>query len=112
MGSFFAEYQYSRNSAKSEPLMSVTVALVTVSVAVTWRCDDDFFCRVPDKKYTAKKPLPMYSSPRLRVSSVTISKAFNERFSVFAECFRHSTKKLFSVVIYVYLVFFDCNRIH
>jgi hypothetical protein len=24
-----------------------------------------FLCRVPDKKYSAKKPLPMYSSPRL-----------------------------------------------
>jgi hypothetical protein len=72
--SFFAECQYSGHSAKSESLPSVTLwALGTGSVAVTWRRDCDFslpstrwhsanLCRVPDKKYSANKPLPMYSS--------------------------------------------------
>jgi hypothetical protein len=30
--------------------------------------------------------------------SVTLGKAFTECFSGFAECFRHLTKKLFSIV--------------
>jgi hypothetical protein len=38
-GCFFAECQYSRHSTKREPLLSVTVALGKVSVAVTWHRD-------------------------------------------------------------------------
>jgi hypothetical protein len=35
------------------------------SVTVTWRRNGDFFYRVPDKKYSAKRLLPMYSSPSI-----------------------------------------------
>jgi hypothetical protein len=41
-GSFFAECQYSRHSAKSESLPSAREALDKVSVVVTWRWDGDF----------------------------------------------------------------------
>jgi hypothetical protein len=41
---------------------------------------------VPDKKYSAKRLLPMYSSP-----SVTLGKAF-------AVCLRHTAKELIPVV--------------
>jgi hypothetical protein len=72
---FFAESRYSRHLAKSTPLP-------TASTIDTWRSrhhwhhDDNFPCRVPndtrqslyrvnDKKYSTKKPLLMYRSPRL-----------------------------------------------
>jgi hypothetical protein len=42
-GSFFGECQYSGHSAKSEPLLNVTLwALDTYSLAVTCRRDDNF----------------------------------------------------------------------
>jgi hypothetical protein len=41
-GCFFAECQYNRQSAKSEPLPSVTIALGKVLVALTCRRDGDF----------------------------------------------------------------------
>jgi hypothetical protein len=95
------------------------VALGKVSITVAWCRDGDFalpstigprqsLCRVPDKKYSAKNPLPMYSSPRLfcRVShtaktlpSVTLGKDFAECFLGFAECFRHLAKQLCPVVL-------------
>ena len=40
--SFFVEFRYNEHSTKSEHLPSVVVPLGTVSVAVTWRRDDDF----------------------------------------------------------------------
>jgi hypothetical protein len=57
----------------------------------------NFLCRVPDKTYPIKKPLPMYSSPKL-LCRVTLVKDFVEYFLGFAECFRHSTKQLVLVV--------------
>jgi hypothetical protein len=47
---------------------------------------------VSDKNYSAKKPVRMYSSP-------TFLKAFGEYFLGFVECFRHSAKRLFPVVL-------------
>jgi hypothetical protein len=48
-------------------------------------------CRVPDKKYSAKKPLSK--------CRCTVRRAFfAECFSGFAECFRHSAKQLIPVV--------------
>jgi hypothetical protein len=55
---------------------------------------------VPDKKYSAKRLLSMYSSPSVLCrSSVTLGKDF-------AECLRHSAKELCPVVIvgYIYRV--------
>jgi hypothetical protein len=64
-------------------------ALGTGFVAVTNRRGSDF---VPDKKYSTKKSLPMYSSS-----------SFLCRVSIpgFAEYFRHSTKKRF-LVVYIF----------
>jgi hypothetical protein len=37
-------------------------------------------CRVPEKKYSAKKSLPMHYLPSLFLPSVTLGKAFTECF--------------------------------
>lgn len=50
------------------------------------------FAMRPTKKYTAKKPLLMYSSTRL------ICRESHECFLSFTECLKHSTKQLCSVV--------------
>jgi hypothetical protein len=64
--------------------------------------------RVPDKKYSAKRLLPMYSSPSVLcrvlhsakpLPSVTLGKAFAECKIAFAECLKHSAKELCPVVI-------------
>jgi hypothetical protein len=70
-------------------LIQSAKALSPLLVAVTVT----FLCRVPDKKYSVKKLLPMYSL------SSFLCKAFVECFPGFAECFRHSANKLFPVVI-------------
>jgi hypothetical protein len=77
--SLFAECQR-RHSAKD---LSPSLGAVTVT----------FLCRVPDKKYSAKRLLPMYSSP-----SVLCREAFAECKISFTECLRHSAKELCPVV--------------
>jgi hypothetical protein len=57
-----------------------------------------FFCRVPDKKYSTKKSLPICSSPRLLCRVSHSSKDFVGCFPGFAKWFRHSTKQLCPVV--------------
>jgi hypothetical protein len=72
-GAFFAECQASRHSVKEA---SVTV------MAHFWRCDDDFFCRLPsarqkvlDKEVVADVQFTETSLPR-----VTLGKDFAESF--------------------------------
>jgi hypothetical protein len=50
-------------------------------------------CRVSEKKYLAKNPLPMKYLP-----SVTLGKGFAECKIAFAECLRHSAKNTIPVV--------------
>jgi hypothetical protein len=58
-------------------------------------------------KYSAKRPLPMYSSPSVLcrvlhsvkpLPSVTLGKAFAECKLAVAECLRHTAKELILVV--------------
>jgi hypothetical protein len=50
---------------------------------------------VRDKKYSAEKLLQF---AELSLPSVTLDKTFAKCFPGFAECFRHSVKRLFPVV--------------
>jgi hypothetical protein len=50
-----------RHSAK-DPSPSLGAVMVTFLCRVA-KDTRQILCRVPDKKYSAKKPLPMYSSP-------------------------------------------------
>jgi hypothetical protein len=96
-GSFFAECQYSGHSAKNEPLLSVALwALGKGFVAVSWRRGNDFslpstgdtwqsIYRVPDKKVLCKEAVVDVQFTKLSSPSVTLSKAFAEYFSGFAE---------------------------
>jgi hypothetical protein len=61
---------------------------------------------VPDKKYSTKKSLSMYSSSRLLYRE-SIGKAFIECFPGFIECLKHSGKKLCPVVYFGKHVAFD-----
>jgi hypothetical protein len=83
------------NSAQApSPLpVALTVTFLYRVPGDTWQS----LCRVPDRKYSTKKPLPMYSSPNFLAECHT-RKAFAECFPRFTECFRYSTKKLFPVV--------------
>jgi hypothetical protein len=63
-------------------------------------------CRVPDKKYSTKKSLSIYSSSRLLYRE-SISKAFIECFPGFIECLKHSRKKMCLIVYFVKHVAFD-----
>jgi hypothetical protein len=78
--SIFAECQR-RHSAKDP---SPSLGAVTVT----------FLCRVPDKKYSAKRLLPMYSSPSVLCRVLHSAKPFAECRIAFAECLRHSAKEL------------------
>jgi hypothetical protein len=75
--------------------------------AVTKHHDDDFslpsICG-DSVKYSAKKPLSMYSLP-----SVTLGKTFTECFSSFVEYFRHSAKKSFQVVSPGLPIYIHCD---
>jgi hypothetical protein len=53
---------------------------------------------VPDKNYSVKKTVVDVQFAELSLPIVTLANAFDECFSSFAECFRHSAKKLFQVV--------------
>jgi hypothetical protein len=61
--SFFAECPYSGHLAKSLSPLSVTVTKT-------------FLFRVPDKKYLAKKPLSMYSSPSFFIKCHTRQRVY------------------------------------
>jgi hypothetical protein len=88
-GCFFAECKYSSHSAR--------VSLAECHGGIRQKSPSpssgavtmNFLYRVPAKKYSIKKSLPMYSSSSLLCA---------ECFSGFAECFRHSTKQLCPIV--------------
>jgi hypothetical protein len=80
---------------KVHSLSSVTVTLSEVSVAVIWRRDVDFFCRVSSgcreclTKNTRLKTVADVSSPRPFLSSVILDKVFTEYFQNFVDYFTH-----------------------
>jgi hypothetical protein len=57
-------------------------------------------CRVPDKKHSAKRPLPTLSLlfPLCRVQHSALGKGFAECLRCFAECVRHSANEASPVV--------------
>ena len=66
-----------------------------------------FLCRVPDKRHSVKKALPINFLPCVlcrvphsakALSSAALGKGFAKYNLVFAECLRHSTKNLNPVV--------------
>jgi hypothetical protein len=60
---------------------------------------------VSDKKVLGKENVPVANVKltELTLPSVTLGKAFDECFSGFAECFRHSAKQLFPVTRSTYV---------
>jgi hypothetical protein len=80
-------------------LPSVSVALGTVSVAVTWRRGGDFSLSSVQYKVLVKEVIADVQFTEPFLPSVTLGKAFTEYFPGFAKCFRHSTNKLFPVVM-------------
>ena len=69
-------------------------AAVMVALAVT----ATFLCRVPDKVHSAKRYFADKLFTERPFPSVTLGKGFAECISAFAECLRHSAKKLNPVV--------------
>jgi hypothetical protein len=74
-----------RHSAKLTPLPSVILDTrqrsrlrYLVAVTTTFLCRP--LCRVPEKKYLAKKALPMYCFAEPSLPSATLDKAFAECF--------------------------------
>ena len=55
-------------------------------------------CRVPDRRHSAKNPLPEYPIADGSLPSATLGKAFAECIWAFAECPWHSAKSLLPVV--------------
>jgi hypothetical protein len=73
------------------------VTLGTGSVTVSWRHDCDF--SLPSIRVTlGKEAIVDVQFAELYLPSFTLGKAFAECFLGFAECFKHSTKKLISIV--------------
>jgi hypothetical protein len=60
---------------------------------------EEIFDECPIKKIFSKEAVADVQFTEPSLPSVTLGKAFTECFLGFAECFRHSTKKLFSVVL-------------
>jgi hypothetical protein len=77
------------------------------SISVTSRCNDDFsLSSTLWHKVFGKEVVADVQFIELSLPSVIVGKAFTECFLDFVECFRHSTKSLFSV-LYIFIYFLD-----
>ena len=80
--------------------MPARLTLGKVTVNGTGAVTVAFLCRVPDKRHSAKRSLPIKFLPCVFCQSVALGKGFAECNLAFAECLRHSAKNL-NPVVYV-----------